>query len=118
VLINHGRIVLDGPLDEVRKRFGGTWRIRATVTDPQAPALTSSALRILERDGEHLLFGPAEGSAVTATEALREVVENYRVVGIAIEESDLEDVMRAAYQRAESEPDDGERDTDDGPEAR
>jgi ABC-2 type transport system ATP-binding protein len=118
VLINHGRIVLDGPLDEVRKRFGGTWRIRATVTDPQAPALTSSALRILERDGEHLLFGPAEGSAVTATEALREVVENYRVVGIAIEESDLEDVMRAAYQRAESEPDDGESDSDDGPKAR
>jgi ABC-2 type transport system ATP-binding protein len=110
VLINHGRIVLDGPLDEVRERFGGSWRIRATIGDPQAPVAASRVLRILERDGDLVLFGPADGASLTAPEALREIVELYHVVSISIEESDLEDVMRAAYQRvdpgSESESDD------------
>jgi ABC-2 type transport system ATP-binding protein len=34
VLINHGRIVLDGSLQEIRRRFGGTWQVRATLADP------------------------------------------------------------------------------------
>ena len=38
VLINHGRIMLDGTLDEVRKRFGGTWQIHVTLAEPLAAA--------------------------------------------------------------------------------
>ena len=36
VLINHGRLVLDGTLDEIRSRFGSTWQVRATLADPHA----------------------------------------------------------------------------------
>ena len=34
VLINHGRLVLDGTLDEIRRKFGSTWQVRVTLADP------------------------------------------------------------------------------------
>jgi ABC-2 type transport system ATP-binding protein len=121
VLINHGRIVLDGTLEEVRREFGGTWRIRATVAD-SASSPSSQAVRIrdlpaglelLSQDRTELVFAPAAATgdtpAITVPEALRAVVDRYPIVGISIEETDLEDAMRAAYLRqgvatAEPEP--------------
>jgi ABC-2 type transport system ATP-binding protein len=107
VLINDGRIVLDGTLDEVRKRFGGTWQIRVTVTEPldddPRAAPPPEGLEIVRRDGAEVVFGPAR-AAVTVPEALRSIVDRYRVVDLSIEETDLEDVMRAAYRREGAEP--------------
>lgn len=35
-------------------------------------------------------------------QALKAVIERYEVTGVAIDEADLEDVMRAAYVHAEA----------------
>ena len=108
VLINHGRIVLDGSLDEVRREFGGTWRIHATIADSAAASQhvaardLPSGLELLSQDRNELVFAPAAAmaaAAVTVPEALRAVVDRYPIVGISIEETDLEDAMRAAYLR-------------------
>ena len=115
VLINHGRIVLDGSLEEVRREFGGTWRIHATIADSAADASASSpaaavsppalpaGLELLSQDRTEIVFAPAApigaAPAITVPEALRAVVDRYPIVGISIEESDLEDAMRAAYLR-------------------
>jgi ABC-2 type transport system ATP-binding protein len=98
VLINHGRIVLDGTLDEIRQRFGGGWRVNATVLgENRVPC--PEGLRILHEEGPRLVFGPGRGSELTPHQALKRNIECYDVADIAVEESDLEDVMRTAYLR-------------------
>jgi ABC-2 type transport system ATP-binding protein len=98
VLINHGRIVLDGTLDEIRQRFGGGWRVNATVLgENRVPC--PEGLRILHEEGPRLVFGPGRGSELTPHQALKRIIECYDVADIAVEESDLEDVMRTAYLR-------------------
>ncbi|AXI81070.1 ATP-binding cassette domain-containing protein [Peterkaempfera bronchialis] len=108
VLINHGRIVLDGPLEEIRRRFGGTWQIHVTLTDPAAAPGADGAplppgVTVLRREGPRVVFGPDGGAELTVHEALKRIVERYRIADLALEENDLEDVMRAAYLRRESE---------------
>lgn len=49
VLINHGRIVLDGSLQEIRRRFGGTWQVRITLTDPAVDIVALPGVAVLRR---------------------------------------------------------------------
>jgi ABC-2 type transport system ATP-binding protein len=92
--------VLDGTLDGIRQRFGGGWRVHATVPEP-GPAPCPHGLRILSQDGPLLVFGPdgGAGTALTPQQALKRIIERYDVADIRVEESDLEDVMRVAYLR-------------------
>lgn len=98
VLINHGRIVLDGTLDEIRQRFGGGWRVHATVLGTDRMPCPEG-LVLLREDGPRLVFGPARESGLTPHQALKRIIERYDVADVAVEESDLEDVMRTAYLR-------------------
>ncbi|WP_055717054.1 ATP-binding cassette domain-containing protein, partial [Streptomyces torulosus] len=121
VLINHGRIVLDGPLQEIRRRFGGTWQIRATLADPadvqeierqeqlvrgdgadggqrDLSSLPGFAgVGVLRREGPRVVFGPVGDGAPSVHEALKVVIGRFQVTDLALEENDLEDVMRSAY---------------------
>ncbi|WP_371584253.1 ATP-binding cassette domain-containing protein [Streptomyces sp. NBC_01314] len=123
VLINHGRIVLDGSLQEIRRRFGGTWQVRATLADPAdveaveeiergeragAPGVTGATgvpaplpgfagIGVLRREGPQVVFGPVGEDAPSVHEALKVIIGRFRVADLALEENDLEDVMRAAY---------------------
>jgi ABC-2 type transport system ATP-binding protein len=119
VLINHGRIVLDGSLDEIRERFGGTWQVHATLDPAEPEGAPPPGIRVVRREGPRTVFGPdgpgGPGGAAPPTvhQALRAIVERYRVTDLALEENDLEDVMRAAYLRQEVPAEDG---TEDGAE--
>ncbi|WP_374200714.1 ATP-binding cassette domain-containing protein [Streptomyces sp. ATCC 21386] len=114
VLINHGRIVLDGTLQEIRQRFGGTWQVRATLTDPadvevveaveqgeggggSVPLPGFAGVGVVRQEGPRVVFGPVGEDAPTVHEALKVIIGRFRVADLALEENDLEDVMRAAY---------------------
>ncbi|GAA3794263.1 ATP-binding cassette domain-containing protein [Streptomyces phyllanthi] len=101
VLINHGRLVLDGSLDEIRRKFGSTWQVRATLAGAHGDAVPLPGIAVLRQDGPQVVFGPDGPDAPTVHQALKAVIERYEVTGIAIDEADLEDVMRAAYAQAE-----------------
>ncbi|MFF9780197.1 ATP-binding cassette domain-containing protein [Streptomyces sp. NPDC013978] len=111
VLINHGRIVLDGSLQEIRRRFGGTWQVRATLADPAdveaveqgegggspVPLPGFAGIGVLRREGPRVVFGPVGEDAPTVHDALKVIIGRFRVADLSLEENDLEDVMRAAY---------------------
>jgi ABC-2 type transport system ATP-binding protein len=99
VLVNHGRVVLDGKLEEIRARFGGSWRVRATLRADDASAASRSApagLRIVSQQGPQVSFG-AENGSLHVHQAIRRIIECYEVMDIRVDETELEDVMRAAY---------------------
>jgi ABC-2 type transport system ATP-binding protein len=77
--------------------------VHATVTGPEA-ALCPDGLKILRTEGPRIVFGP-DGTAtgLTPHEALKRIIERYDVADVGIEESDLEDVMRAAYLRQDDQ---------------
>ncbi|MEU9152504.1 ATP-binding cassette domain-containing protein [Streptomyces sp. NPDC048417] len=102
VLVNHGRLVLDGTLDEIRRTFGSTWQVRATLADPHTPVGPLPGITLVRRDGPQVVFGPDGPAAPTVHKALKLVIERYEVTGVAVDEADLEDVMRAAYVQAEA----------------
>ncbi|WP_405823615.1 ATP-binding cassette domain-containing protein [Streptomyces sp. NBC_01390] len=101
VLVNHGRLVLDGTLDEIKKRFGSTWQVRATLADPHAEVEALPGIALLRHEGPQVVFGPDGPASPTVHQALKRVIERYEVTDIALDEADLEDVMRAAYVQAE-----------------
>ena len=100
VLINHGRLVLDGGLDEIRRTFGSTWQVRATLADPHTGVVPLPGIAVLRHEGPQVVFGPDGPDAPSVHQALKAVIERYEVTGIAIDEADLEDVMRTAYAQA------------------
>ena len=100
VLVNHGRLVLDGTLDEIRRTFGSTWQVRATLADPHAEVVAPPGITVLRREGARVVFGPDGAGAPTVHQALKAVIERYEVTDVAVDEADLEDVMRAAYAQA------------------
>ncbi|MGW7237656.1 ABC transporter ATP-binding protein [Streptomyces sp. NPDC054804] len=102
VLVNHGRLVLDGSLEEIRRTFGSTWQVRATLADPHTPVGPLPGVTLVSRDGPQVVFGPDGPAAPTVHKALKLVIERYEVTGVAVDEADLEDVMRAAYVQAEA----------------
>jgi viologen exporter family transport system ATP-binding protein len=99
VLINHGRIVLDGTLNEIRTRFGGGWRVHATLLDPGAwTGARIPGLTVLRRDEALVVLGPdGDEPALRPHQALKRVIESCEVVDVRVEESDIDEVMRAAY---------------------
>ncbi|WP_128380643.1 ABC transporter ATP-binding protein [Streptomyces cavernae] len=106
VLINDGRLVMDGTLEEIKRKFGDTWLVRATLADPEAAVSALPGIAVLQREGPRVVFGPEGSHAPTVHQALKQVIERYEVSDIALEEADLEDVMRAAYQGAALEASD------------
>ncbi|MGW2614969.1 ABC transporter ATP-binding protein [Streptomyces sp. NPDC001500] len=100
VLVNHGRVVLDGALDEIRRTFGSAWQVRATLADPQAELVELPGITVLRHEGSRVVFGPEGPDAPTVHQALKSVVERYEVTDVALDEAELEDVMRAAYAQA------------------
>lgn len=97
VLINHGRLVLDGTLDEIRRKFGSTWQVRVTLADPHTEVGSLPGIALLRHEGPQAVFGPDGPAAPTVHQALKQVIERYEVTDLALDEADLEDVMRAAY---------------------
>jgi ABC-2 type transport system ATP-binding protein len=96
VLVNHGQLVVDGTLEDIRRRFGGSWQVRVTLADPGTDVAVDG-LRIVDRDGPVITFGPAADGTPPLEDGLRRVIERHRITGVVIEEDDLEDVMRQAY---------------------
>jgi ABC-2 type transport system ATP-binding protein len=100
VLISHGRIGFDGSLTELRQRFGGTWQVHVTLAEPvEQPGV--DGIQLVRKEGLRVVYGPVQqpGPAITPHEALRRIIERYPITDLAIEENDLEDVMRVAYLR-------------------
>jgi ABC-2 type transport system ATP-binding protein len=96
LLINHGRLMFDGALAELRTRYGDGWRVRVTFEEPPA-ALSIPGVTIVAHEGSGYTLAPDASDSLSRRDLLRLLVERYPVVDVAIDEGDLEEVMRAAY---------------------
>jgi viologen exporter family transport system ATP-binding protein len=106
VLINHGRVVLDGTLQDLLRKVGDTWRINVVLgSEQEAPGqgkdATIAGIRMLGSEGSRITFGPDASGGSSLQEALRQILRRFNVVDLAIVNADLEDVMRDAYRQGQ-----------------
>jgi len=101
IVIDHGRVIYDGALEELKRRFGQERTLVVDLEEP-APPLEIPGARVERVEGprQWLRFRRDEASAATLVAA---VAERARLVDLAVEETDIEEVVRRIYvESAES----------------
>ena len=94
LLINFGRLMFDGTLEQLKAEHGGRPQVHVTFAEPVALVEVLGA-RVVSHDGMRAVVAP-EG--VTTTEdVVRSLISRFPVVNIGVEETNLEDLMRDVY---------------------
>ena len=105
IIIDKGHLIYDGALAEIKRQYGRLRRVVFSVTDHTTPdslslslAQIGNGLQTQTRDDGSVVvsFDPQQVPAITLT---RHIVNNYPVSDLAVEEVDLESIIREIYQQ-------------------
>ena len=94
MLINHGRLMFDGTLDEIGRAYGRRRIVRVTF-DEQVAEPTVPGARLDSLDGSVAVFTPNGDN--TPEDVVRALISRFAVASLSVEEANLEDLMREAY---------------------
>jgi ABC-2 type transport system ATP-binding protein len=99
LVIDHGRLIWDGGLDELRRRHGPE-RTLVVDLEESAPPLELPGARVVKVDGprQWLTFRRDETSA---SELIAAVGAQARLLDVAIEETEIEEIVRRIYAAGE-----------------
>ena len=97
LIIDHGQVIEDGSVSEIKARYGGERTLVVDLVEP-GPPLTVTGADVVRVEGprQWLRF---RRDGLTAAELLAEVSRRAAVRDIAIEETAIEDVVRRIYAR-------------------
>ncbi len=101
IIIDEGRVVFDGQIDEIKERFGLYKFLTFEVRDNVAPEEVASILPVgaeLQEVGEYQINIRVNRKQTTSSEVIRLLIDHYDIQDISIEESSLESVVRRIYQ--------------------
>jgi len=98
VVIDHGRIVHDGSLDDLHQRFGSRRRVVVDLDEPLAAplALRGVSVESTEAGGRRVTYA-LDGEATTAGHLVRRLSEVATLRDISVLEPDIEDVVARLY---------------------
>jgi ABC-2 type transport system ATP-binding protein len=96
LIIDHGRLIYDGGLGELKRRFGGERTLIVDLEEP-GPPLEVPRARVERVDGprQWLRF---RGDEVSAAELTAAVAARVPLRDLALEEPDIEEVVRRIYR--------------------
>ncbi|HXH87145.1 MAG TPA: ATP-binding cassette domain-containing protein [Gaiellaceae bacterium] len=95
IVVDHGHVIWDGGLDELKRRYGQE-RVLVVDLEESGPALEVPGARVVKVDGprQWLAFRRDETSAAELTAA---VAAQARILDLAIEETEIEEIVRGIY---------------------
>jgi ABC-2 type transport system ATP-binding protein len=98
VVIDRGRIVHDGSLEELHARYGSRRRVVVELDEPLATPLAVPGVTVesVQADGRRITYA-LDGGAPTAGELVRRLAEVAALRDISILEPDIEDVIARLY---------------------
>ena len=97
LIIDHGQVIEDGAVDEIKARYGGERTLVVDLVEPGPPLSVNGADVVRVEGPRQWLRFRRDG--LTAAELLAAVTAQAPVRDIAIEESAIEDVVRRIYER-------------------
>jgi ABC-2 type transport system ATP-binding protein len=95
LIIDHGHLIWDGGIDQLKREYG---QERTLVVDLEEPAepLEVGGARVVRVEGprQWLAFRRDEANA---PDLIADVAARYRIVDVAIEETEIEEIVRRIY---------------------
>ena len=104
MIIDHGRLLYDGALEELRERFGGKRQLLVEFTQSYADVSIEGAL-VFEHSGQRAVYHFERGQ-VTASELIGRLSARYSIRDLEVREPDIESTIRRIYEERllEKEP--------------
>jgi ABC-2 type transport system ATP-binding protein len=105
IIIDKGHLIYDGTLAEIKRRYGRLRRVVFSLAEDTRPDGLEESLEQLgsglqaktQEDGDVVVsFDPQQIAASTIT---RHIVNSYAVSDLAVDEADLEAIIREIYQQ-------------------
>ena len=96
MIIDHGRIIYDGPIDEIRKRFGAESTLIIYFKEPPNGLKVDGAENI-KQEGiiTHIRF---DRKKISASDLISDISENYPISDLTIEDIPLDGTIRKIYE--------------------
>jgi ABC-2 type transport system ATP-binding protein len=95
LIIDHGRVIYDGDLQTIRRRFGGESILVVDLDEPGA-AIEVDGARVVKIDGPRQWLSFRRDD-VTAADLIARVAARVPLRDLALEEPEIEDVVRRIY---------------------
>jgi len=96
MIIDHGRIIYDGSMEKIKNLFGAK---RTLIVDFQEEisSLDIPMTKLIKQDGRRtwLTFNRDE---ISASDLIMKIAREYPIRDVAIEETDIEEVVRGIYE--------------------
>jgi ABC-2 type transport system ATP-binding protein len=96
MIIDHGKLLYDGRLEELRERFGGKRRLIVDFAQPYYNYSVMGAI-LVTQEGTRVTF-EFERSEITASELINRLSECYRIQDLEVREPDIETTIRRIYE--------------------
>jgi ABC-2 type transport system ATP-binding protein len=96
MIIDHGKLLFDGTLDTLRKRFGGKRELAVDFAQEYESVEVEGA-QVVEKKNGHAVY-QFERSAITASELIGRLSSRYRIRDLAVREPEIEETVRRIYE--------------------
>ncbi len=95
MMIDHGKLLFDGPLSELQERFGSE---RELVVDfaENYPGFQIEGAAVLQQEGLRVTY--RFGRTTTASELIAKLVSRYRILDLTVREPEVENTVRRIYE--------------------
>jgi len=100
IVIDHGRIVFDGTIDQLHAAYGSTRMLVVDLADPSATLVPGSGwagAQVVRAEG-HRRWVRFARDQVSAADLVAGVLAEHQVLDLSIVEPDIEDVIRRIYR--------------------
>jgi len=96
LIIDRGKLLFDGQLEMLRRRFGGRRELSVDFAEDYAD-VTLDGATLASRDSLHAVYHFERGT-VSASELIGRLSARFRVQDLTVGEEDIEDVVRRIYE--------------------
>ena len=96
-MIDHGKIIWDGRIEELKKRFGGQRTLTVDLHFEPKSFTPPPGTTVLAEDGPRKWLSFHQND-VSAVEVIKDLVDRYQVRDLSVRETDIEEIVRNIYQ--------------------
>jgi len=96
MMIDHGHLLFDGRLEELRERFGGERELVVDLAEDYDDVSVGGA-QVAAREGRRVTYRFARGS-ITASALIGRLSARYRLLDLSVREPEIEATVRRIYE--------------------
>lgn len=97
MMIDHGHLLFDGRLEELRERFGGERELVVDLAEDYDDVSVAGA-QVAAREGRRVTYRFARGS-ITASALIGRLSARYRLLDLSVREPEIEATVRRIYEQ-------------------